>query len=594
MEEACRILIVDDSPEDREVYRRLLQTDRDHRYEFFNADTGEQGLARAREVRPHCVLLDYRLPDLDGLSFLSQLNRADGARSIALIVLTGQGNEAVAVEAMKNGAQDYLLKSAITAPTLVRSVQNAIEKATLLDRIHQRTEELARANAELQHEIEQRRRAEAALQQTYEELEQLVGARTAELERANRELSVEIAERRRVEEERAQLLIREQQANRLKDEFLATVSHELRTPLNAVLGWTRVLRSTNASPVLHARALQSIERNAQAQARLIEDLLEVSRIVTGKLRLKVRTIDLAQVVDAAVDVVKPAAEAKEIRVEREIAVRPWMAVGDPDRLQQIVWNLVSNAVKFTPRQGTVRVALRREQGWDHVVVSDTGKGIDPAFLPHVFAPFRQADASTTRDQGGLGLGLAIVRQLAELHGGSVTAESAGANAGSTFTVTLPVQEIMAPAAARPLTAAGPGPQPAVSPLPDLSGVRVMVVDDDGDARDLMAATLGYYGADVTAADSASEALALLPEVKPDVVLSDIGMTGEDGYSFIRRIRALPAERGGLVPAVAVTAYAAAKDRARSLSSGFQLHISKPFDPIDLARVVQRLVGTVAG
>jgi CheY-like chemotaxis protein/anti-sigma regulatory factor (Ser/Thr protein kinase) len=290
--------------------------------------------------------------------------------------------------------------------------------------------------------------------------------------------------------------------------------------------------------------------------------------------------------------VRPAAEAKDIRLTREVAVRPWTAVGDPDRLQQIVWNLVSNAVKFTPRLGTVRVALVREHDWDRIVVSDSGKGIEPAFLPHVFAPFRQADASTTRDQGGLGLGLAIVRQLTELHGGSVKADSAGAGAGSTFTVSLPVHESIA----RPDPASGAegrqaGLEPASS-LPDLSGVRVMVVDDDGDARDLITATLGYYGADVTAADSASEALALLPEVKPDVLLSDIAMTGEDGYSFIRRIRALPADRGGLVPAVAVTAYAAAKDRARSLSSGFQLHISKPFDPIDLARVVQRLATAV--
>jgi signal transduction histidine kinase len=593
--DAFRILIVDDSPEDRDAYKRFLRTDRDHAYEFFDADTGEQGLRRAREVHPHCVLLDYRLPDVDGLSFLTQLNRGHDTPQVALIVLTGQGSEAVAVEAMKNGAQDYLLKSSISPATLGRSVQNAIEKVNLLSRIRQRTDELARANAELQHEIEQRRRAESALQHTYAELEELVSARTAELERANRELSIEVSERRRVEEERAQILVREQHANRLKDEFLATVSHELRTPLNAVLGWARVLRSTNASPALHARALQSIERNAQTQARLIEDLLEVSRIVTGKLRLKVRTIDLAQVVDAAVDVVRPAAEAKEIRVAREIAVRPWMAFGDPDRLQQIVWNLVSNAVKFTPRHGTVRVALVREDGWDHIVVTDSGKGIDPSFLPHVFAPFRQADASTTRDQGGLGLGLAIVRQLAELHGGSVRAESSGADTGATFTVTLPVHEMTAPAAADPVETAGrPTVRDPGASMPDLSGVRVMVVDDDGDARDLIAATLGYYGADVTAADSASEALALLPEVKPDVLLSDIGMTGEDGYSFIRRIRAMPAASGGLVPAVAVTAYAAAKDRARSLSSGFQLHISKPFDPIDLARVVQRLVGTAAG
>jgi CheY-like chemotaxis protein len=314
----------------------------------------------------------------------------------------------------------------------------------------------------------------------------------------------------------------------------------------------------------------------------------VSRIVTGKLRLRVKPIDLAHVVEAALDVVQPAAEAREIVVETDIPRRPWRSIGDPDRLQQVIWNLLSNAVKFTPRGGMVTVSIARVNGCDEIAVSDTGKGIDTAFLPHVFAPFRQADASTTRDHGGLGLGLAIVRQLAELHGGTVRAESEGTNRGARFIVTLPVQEVAhapAPDSGRHRAAGG-------SPAPlDLGGVRVLVVDDDLDARELLTATLGYYGADVTAAESAAEALALLPEVRPDVLLCDIGMRLEDGYTFIRRVRALPADRGGLVPAVAVTAYATAGDRARAVSSGFQLHVAKPFDPLDLARTVQRLAGT---
>ena len=540
-----------------------------------------------RRHRPDCVLLDYRLPDLDGLTFLTDLNCEVDGVGVPVIVLTGQGSESIAVEAMKNGAQDYLLKSTMTAASLLRAVENAIQKVTLLRGMRRQTRELSEANAELQREVAHRKRAEEALQQTYDELEQLVGARTAELSRANRELSLEVAERRRIEEERAQLLVREQQANRLKDEFLATVSHELRTPLNAVLGWARVLRSADVDVTLQARALESIERNAQSQARLIEDILEVSRIVTGKLRLKVRTLDLAQVIDAALDVVRPAAEAKDIRLETDIDDRPWTSVGDADRLQQIVWNLLSNAVKFTPRGGTVTAALVRKNGSDEIIVSDTGKGIDPAFLPHVFAPFRQADASTTRDHGGLGLGLAIVRQLAELHGGTVRAESDGVDRGSRFIVVLPAQQTApapAPDSGRHRAATG-----AAGP-PDLAGVRVMVVDDDRDARELLTATLGYYGADVTAAESAAEALVLLPEVRPDVLLSDIGMSGEDGYSFIRRVRALPADRGGLIPAVAITAYATAGDRAQAMNSGFQLHVPKPFDPIDLARTVQRLTG----
>jgi len=582
-----RILVVDDSPEDRATYRRFLTGDPAHAYDFIETDSGTEGVTLCRAHRPDAVLLDYRLPDLDGLTFLTDLDCEVDGVGVPVIVLTGQGNESIAVEAMKNGAQDYLLKSTMTVASLLRAVENAIQKVTLLRGMQRQTRELSEANAELQREVANRKRAEEALQHTYDELEQLVAARTAELSRANRELSLEIAERRRIEEERAQLLIREQQANRLKDEFLATVSHELRTPLNAVLGWARVLRSADIDPELQARALESIERNAQSQARLIEDILEVSRIVTGKLRLKVRTLDMSQVIDAALDVVRPAAEAKDITLRTDIPERPWRGVGDADRLQQIVWNLLSNAVKFTPRGGTVTATLARANGADEIIVTDTGKGIEPSFLPHVFAPFRQADASTTRDHGGLGLGLAIVRQLTELHGGTVRAESQGVDLGARFIVALPAQQTApgaAPDSGRHRAAASNGP-------PDLAGVRVMVVDDDRDARELLTATLGYYGADVTAAESAAEALLLLPEVRPDVLLSDIGMSGEDGYSFIRRVRSLPADRGGLIPAVAITAYATAGDRALAMSSGFQLHVPKPFDPVDLARTVQRLTAS---
>ena len=583
-----RILIVDDSPEDREAYRRLLRQDPDNQYAFVDAASADEGLRRYREEAPDCVLLDYRLPDLDGVSFLRELRATTDGVPVPVILLTGQGSEAVAVEAMKSGAQDYLLKTAVSAQTLARSVQHAIDRVLLLRSIERRTQELSETNAALQNEVSQRKRAEEALQKMYGELEQLVNARTAELSRANRELSLEVAERRRVEAERADLLQREQQASRLKDEFLATVSHELRTPLNAILGWSRVLRTANVNESLQGRALESIERNALAQARLIEDILEVSRIVTGKLRLKVATLDLTQVIDAALDVMRPALDAKDIRLERDVPPAPWLGMGDFDRLQQVIWNLLSNAVKFTPRLGVVRIALTRADGWDRIVVSDSGKGIAPAFLPHVFAPFRQADASTTRDQGGLGLGLAIVRQLVELHGGSVRAESDGEDRGSRFTVLLPVPAHLADTVAR-----GPGSitrvvEPVPSPPPDLSGIRVMIVDDDPDARELVAATLGHYGADVTEGTSVADAMALLPEARPHVLLSDIAMQSEDGYALIERIRTLPEERGGLVPAIALTAYAGVSDRARALSAGFQLHIPKPFDPLELARVVRQM------
>ncbi len=579
-----RVLIVDDTPEDREVYKRYLRADASHRWEFREADSAAAGQRLCRDQAPDCLLLDYRLPDGDGVSFLTELGCEVDGVPVPVIVLTGQGSETIAVEAMKTGAQDYLLKPAITPASLQRAVDHAIDKVSLLRRIRRRTEELAAANTELEHEIAQRTKAEQALQRAHEELEQLVAARTEELSRANRELSNEVAERRRIEEERAQLLVREQQANRLKDEFLATISHELRTPLNAVLGWARVLRATDLPSALRTRALESIERNAAAQARLIDDLLEVSRIVTGKLRLKVRPIDLTQVVDAALDVVRPAADARGIRLERHYGRRPWQTLGDPDRLQQVAWNLLSNAVKFTPPGGTVGVDLDRDDSMDRLTVRDTGRGIEPEFLPHVFAPFRQADASTTRDHGGLGIGLAIVRQLAELHGGTVKAESDGPGRGSTFTVLLPVHDGV-PAARSGPAAAGPFD----AQLPDLSRTKVLVVDDDPDARELLSATLGYYGAEVITAENAGEALALIPEVRPDVLLSDIGMSGEDGFALIRRVRALPADRGGVVPAVALTAYAAANDRVRSLAAGFQIHMPKPFDPLELARLVQRLM-----
>ena len=593
MADLRRILIVDDSPEDRELYRRLLSRDPDNRYAFVEAGSADEGLRCCRSEQPDCVLLDYRLPDLDGVAFLRELRASADGAPVPVILLTGQGSEAVAVEAMKGGAQDYLLKTAISAPGLARSVQHAIDRVSLLRSIDRRTHELSDANAELQKEVAQRKRAEEALQKMYGELEQLVTARTAELSRANQELSLEVAERRRIEAERADLLQREQHASRLKDEFLATVSHELRTPLNAILGWSRVLRTANVNETLHARALESIERNALAQARLIEDILEVSRIVTGKLRLKVGTLDLTQVIDAALDVVRPALDAKDIRLECDVPPSPWLGIGDFDRLQQVIWNLLSNAVKFTPRHGVVRIALTRSDGWDRIIVSDSGKGIDPAFLPHVFAPFRQGDASTTRDQGGLGLGLAIVRQLVELHGGSVRAESDGEGRGSRFTVLLPVPAHLADTATRRTGPVLRAPEPAPLPPPDLSGVRVMIVDDDADARELVAATLGHYGADVTEGTSVADAMALLPEARPHVLLSDIAMQSEDGYALIQRIRTLPKERGGLVPAIALTAYAGAADRARALSAGFQLHIPKPFDPLELARVVQRIVEQTA-
>jgi signal transduction histidine kinase/ActR/RegA family two-component response regulator len=416
-----------------------------------------------------------------------------------------------------------------------------------------------------------------------------IGERTAELSKANTDLEREVEERRRAEQARTQALEREQTANRLKDEFLATLSHELRTPLNAMLGWTRVLRSTKVEPATEARALESIERNARAQARLVEDLLEISRIVTGKLRLQVRSVDLASIVDSALEVVQPAAAAKRLQLAVEITARPAMTTGDPDRLQQVVWNVLSNAVKFTPADGRVSVVLEHNAGY-RLTVSDTGPGIDPKFLPYVFEAFRQADGSVSREHGGLGLGLAIAKQLVELHGGTIQAHSPGRGAGATFVVDLPsvVTAIDQPRVA--VETAPPSPVDAAL----LRGIHVLVVDDEEDARSLLEAALGEYGADVVSAGSVAEAMASINDRMPDVLVSDIGMPHQDGFALIRALRSGGTAAGGsLVPAIAVTAYASQKDRDEALAAGFQAHVSKPFEPAAVAHLIARFARSEA-
>ena len=394
-----------------------------------------------------------------------------------------------------------------------------------------------------------------------------------------------LAERER---ERIAALERERDANRVKDEFLATLSHELRTPLNAVLGWARLLRARPVEPGLHARALETIERNALAQTRLIEDLLDVSRIVTGKLRLHVTPVDLAAVVDAAVDVLRPAATAKQLRLDVHIAVRPAMTSGDSDRLQQIIWNIVSNAVRFTPAGGTVHVRLEGRDGYV-LTVRDSGIGIDSKFLPHLFEPFRQADASPTREHGGLGLGLAIAKQLTELHGGTISVHSAGPGTGATFQVVLPSRIAVPAPAARPAETQDETNR-VEAPAARLDGLRLLVVDDEPDARLLLETALTDLGADVQMASTAAEALAAIERCTPDVVVSDIGMPGEDGYSLIRKLRQRPSATGGAVPAIALSAYASDRDRSAAIAAGYQAHVPKPFDAAQLAAVVAHLGG----
>jgi PAS domain S-box-containing protein len=379
-----------------------------------------------------------------------------------------------------------------------------------------------------------------------------------------------------------------QAANRLKDEFLATLSHELRTPLNAILGYSRMLESGMLTADKHAHALQTVDRNATSLAQIVEDILDVSRIISGKIRLNVQPVDLPAVISAAVETVMPAAEAKQIRVQTILDPRAAPISGDPNRLQQIVWNLVSNAVKFTPKQGVVQVRLERVNSHVEIVVSDTGTGITPDFLPHIFERFRQADSGTTREHAGIGLGLAIARHLVELHGGTIHAASDGRDKGSTFRVRLPVMivhhEERLERRVHPTT---DFPRVATQ-LPDLSGLSVLAVDDDADARTLVSETLESRGARVIAVDSVEEALHTLEGARPDIVLADIGMAQSDGFDLIKRIRQSSDAAVREIPAAALTAYARAEDRMKVLQAGFQMHLAKPVDPAELIVAVASL------
>ncbi len=388
--------------------------------------------------------------------------------------------------------------------------------------------------------------------------------------------------------------VRAEEANRAKDLFLGSLSHELRTPLNAIMGWARILRTGSLADEKRDRALETIDRNARAQAALIEDILDLSRITSGKMRLEVAPVEVAHVVETALDTVRPAAEAKGVRLQAVLDPDAGIVHGDATRLQQIFWNLLSNAVKFTPRGGRVYVKLIRTDSQVELLVSDTGKGISSTFLPSVFESFSQADSTSTREYGGLGLGLAIVKHLVELHGGTVRAESEGLGKGATFVVRLPVAPIRpaAPPQAAPAAVTRTAGPPLDCP-PELAGLRVLVVDDESDARDLLRTVLEGCNAQVTTAGNAADALQLFQDGPPDVLVSDIGMKGNDGYWLIRRIRELPPDRGGRTPAVAVTAYAASADRTRAMLEGFTNHISKPTEPQELLAVVAASVGRTA-
>lgn len=405
----------------------------------------------------------------------------------------------------------------------------------------------------------------------------------------------DVSERKRAEEEKSQLLASErsarsaaERASRMKDEFLATLSHELRTPLTAILGWAQVLTSGKAGEAELAQGLETIERNARVQTKLVEDLLDMSSIISGKLRLDTQRLAPISFVEAAIETIQPAADAKEIQLVRRLDPNAGLLRGDANRLQQVIWNLLTNAVKFTPTGGTVAVTLKRVGSQVEIIVSDDGPGIAADFLPYVFDRFRQADSSIRRKHSGLGLGLAIVKQLVELHGGTVRVRSEGQGKGTEFTVGLPVavphEKIGAPVSRDILSGRD---NRANSSAVDLTGLKILVVDDEPDACRLIQWVLGECHAEVVTASSAAEALPLVETARPDILISDIGMPEVDGYELLRRIRALGPARGGKVPAIALTAFARPEDRARSLRVGFSIHVSKPIQP-------DRLTATVAG
>jgi PAS domain S-box-containing protein len=811
------VLIIDDTPEDRETYRRLLES-AETAFTVLEAERGDAGLALCRERQPDCLLLDYRLPDMDGLEIITELVQEAGKNAYAIIMLTGTGNAGIAIQAMKAGAHDYLHKGTFSAEQLQRTINHAVEKVVIQKQLEEQRHQLEERNYELkanlaalQREVGERSRVEAALKENQRFIQEIMattpavlylfdlttrrtdfvspyvsstlgytpdeiaamGARIlsrlihrgdrrrtkrhfrnlvrvptdeiAELEYrirhkngtwrwfASRDkvfvreedgtpqsvfgLAIDITERRQTQEklafqadilakindavliteaqpidlpgprivyvneaftrmtgyraeeiigktprilqgpetgrseldkvraalrewrservevtnyhkdgssfevefditpiadatgwytywisiqrdvtERKRLLTREQSAreeaeaaNRAKDEFLAIISHELRSPLNAITGWVHLLAHKRPlSEETLAKAVEVIQRSALQQKQLIEDLLDTARVISGKLKLEVQPVDPLSLIEAALDAVRPAADAKCIRLYTQIDPRADQITGDPHRLQQIIWNLLSNAVKFTPAGGRVELSVAREDPWINLCVSDTGKGIAPEFLPYVFDRFRQADSSSTRRYGGLGLGLALVRHLTELHGGSVHVISGGEGQGATFCVQLPLRAVRTPVSPR-----SPGDGSAAEATL-LAGLRCLVVDDSADARDLLTAVLTTHGAAVHAAASGAEALDYLGKHPVDVLVCDIGMPGEDGYTVLRQLRSSEAERGidlpARLPAIALTAYAQPEDHLKALMAGFQSHLAKPVDPADLTIAIARLMG----
>jgi signal transduction histidine kinase len=565
-----RILIVDDYPENLLALEAILNGTG---HTVVRANSGREALKALLAQDCALILMDVAMPDLNGYETAELIRGRERCRLTPIIFLTAHNKaDAHVFKGYSVGAVDYLFKPFV--PEVLLSKVNVF--------------------VELYTNREMLKRQASALEQAYGEMQQRVLERTSELDASNRALQAEVVERQRAEDELAVLFERAQAArleaetmNRVKDEFLGTLSHELRTPLNAILGWTHLLEVGKRDDTAITRATRVIKNNAQLQAQLVADILDVSRIISGKLQLYIGVVDLRSVIETTLETLQPAVEAKGLSIQ--VA---WTESGtllaDQARLQQVMWNLLSNAIKFTPKGGHVRVELTATAEDVRVVIADDGEGIEADFLPHVFERFRQADSSFARTHAGLGLGMAIVRHLIELHGGRVTVESAGKDQGATFTVMLPIRAATSDgtvpwvehaAASRDVTAAA---------LPSLAGVSVLIVDDEAEAREVLMLLLQAQGAEVTAVASAAAAFRLLRKRVPDVLVSDVGMPGQDGHAFIRSLRALGVDEGAQVPAVALTAYATPADAAKALAAGFDRHVTKPIVPSEIVNVVASL------
>jgi signal transduction histidine kinase len=529
------ILIIEDNPEMSRFVASAFVAD----YRTAAAFDGHEGVEQALALRPDLIIADQAMPGLEGDDLVREIRSHHEVDSVPLIVLSSKPDEGARLRLSRLGAQDYMTKP--FAPDKLKA-----RARTLLT--------IKRARETIQRELK---------------------SDSLDLERLAREV---VTKKRELD---AALRIARLARNQSKDQFLAMISHELRTPLNAILGWVQLIRGDPMMDVERVQhGLATIERNAKAQTQLIQDLLDLSSIVAGKLRLEVRPTNFAQVIAQAIDMVREQADAKSIHIETFSDSTSVPITGDPERLGQIAKNLLVNAIKFTSMGGHVEVRLEKIGPHARLVVKDTGEGIRPDYLPHIFERFRQADSSTTRKHGGLGMGLAIARHLVERHGGTITAESPGEGLGATFTVKVPL------AAQREARAAAQ--EVKVEDHKLLEGLRVLVVDDDRDALELCSTVLEIYGAHVTTAASADEAMALLERSRPDVLVSDIGMPEEDGYALIKKVRTVEQDLGESIPAVALTAYASEEHRRRAINAGFQMHVPKPVSPPDLAMAVAKV------